>query len=351
MAESKPSHPAPQTETVKAVEEMPEKVMEPNITTVPEKDEIVVKRRGRRKLAEVIQKLEPELATAATEIIPDAKPEKTLQSTKSSIVVANKEKLEKSPAAAAVPEKEVESSQEKVVKPRGRKKVSEILEKLTKEKLLGVENDQPPPLPSSPSKLNETSKQDEPKVNVGGQKSKSRTTGGTGSGTKSKEQQLVDEKRKKETLIVEPEAKEDEKVDVDIDITKTIGGQIGRTAKKIRKMQKHVNLLLEYQEQQKRFRSRSLLDSQDALNILKKYRRKKPRIFSASSSVTSNTKSSLVLKLKREHRKPYHAIEKNLKNPLKFKLIKKPPTLVVDPNQNKQEKQEKQQHHRPEVIF
>merc|ERR1712072_1445428 len=61
---------------------------------------------------------------------------------------------------------------------------------------------------------------------------------------------------------------------------------------------------------------------------------KKPRIFSASSA--SNT-TPLVLKFKRQHRKPYHAIEKNLKNPLKFKLIKKPPTLIVQPHQNKQE--------------
>ena len=108
-------------------------------------------------------------------------------------------------------------------------------------------------------------------------------------------------------------------------------------------MQKHVNLLLEYQEQQKRFRNRSLLDSQDALNILKKYRRKRPRIFSASSSNNTN----LVLKFKREHRKPYHAMEKNLKNPFKFKLVKKPPTLVVEPKQSKQEKQQRQS----QVIF
>ena len=334
------SEPSPQkTETVKkSVEEEPElKMIESNaITTAPEKE---VKRRGRRKLADVIQKLEPELATTVADIlIRDAIPEKTLQITKSSIVVANREKLEKSPTATFL-EKEVESSPQdkKLIKPAkgGRKKVSEILEKLSKEKLSSVENNQP-----SPAKLNEKSKPDDkPEINVTGQKWKSGTSSGGGSGSggpKSKE--LLDEKCQRETGIVEPEEENQ-----DIDITKTIGGQIGRTAKKIRTMQKHVNLLLEYQEQQKRFRNRSLLDSQDALNILKKYRRKRPRIFSASSSNNTN----LVLKFKREHRKPYHAMEKNLKNPFKFKLVKKPPTLVVEPKQSKQEKQQRQS----QVIF
>merc|ERR1712045_1070854 len=244
-----------------------------------------------------------------------------------------REKLEKSPTATFL-EKEVESSPQdkKLIKPAkgGRKKVSEILEKLSKEKLSSVENNQP-----SPAKLNEKSKpDDEPEINVRGQKGKRGTSSGGGSGSggpKSKE--LLVEKCQRETGIVQPEEENQ-----DIDITKTIGGQIGRTAKKIRTMQKHVNLLLEYQEQQKRFRNRSLLDSQDALNILKKYRRKRPRIFSASSSNNTN----LVLKFKREHRKPYHAMEKNLKNPFKFKLIKKPPTLVVEPKQSKQEKQQQQ---------
>merc|ERR1712045_447699 len=239
-----------------------------------------------------------------------------------------REKLEKSPTATFL-EKEVESSPQdkKLIKPAkgGRKKVSEILEKLSKEKLSSVENNQP-----SPAKLNEKSKpEDEPEINVRGQKWKSGTSSGGGFGSggpKSKE--LLVEKCQRETGIVQPE--EDNQ---DIDITKTIGGQIGRTAKKIRTMQKHVNLLLEYQEQQKRFRNRSLLDSQDALNILKKYRRKRPRIFSASSSNNTN----LVLKFKRDH-----AMEKNLKNPFKFKLVKKPPTLVVEPKQSKQEKQQRQ---------
>merc|ERR1712038_1265233 len=132
VAESEPTPVL--SESVKSVEEKPEKVTE-LVTAIPEKDEVIIKRRGRRKIAEpeMIQKLEPELLAAE---IPDAKPE--TQSTKK--VVAKE--LEKSPPA--VVEKEV-TSQEKVVKPRGRKKVSvsEVLEKLTKEKLLR-ENDQPP---------------------------------------------------------------------------------------------------------------------------------------------------------------------------------------------------------------
>ena len=113
------------------------------------------------------------------------------------------------------------------------------------------------------------------------------------------------------------------------DILDSVKGRKRKIAKKIKKFLKDVDKLIEIQESQSRTRNRSLLDSKKAVRVLKKYRKKRRKTF----SVVNGNNTEMKLKITREHRKPYHVIEKNIKNPLKLKLLKKPAN-VIEPEEN-----------------
>ena len=122
------------------------------------------------------------------------------------------------------------------------------------------------------------------------------------------------------TLTIEtspPKVEDQDKVEsFDGSLFENLKGRKGRTGRKINSFLLDVNQLIGYQEQQRRLRNRTLLDSSDAVKLLKKYRKRKRKRF----IVKQNPDKPLTLKVEKVSKKPIYAVEKQSSDPKDFKL-------------------------------
>ena len=100
------------------------------------------------------------------------------------------------------------------------------------------------------------------------------------------------------------------------------GGRFGRTGLKVSQILDDVEALLQYQEQQRRLRNHTLMDSPEATKIMKKYKRKKAKKF----SILSKHEGKLVLS--RVYDKPVHTIQRSADFQFKFKLVRNSVNIV-----------------------
>ena len=310
----------------------------PNVIEVS----IIPKKRGRKKAVENIEQIvTPDNNTSdktdeisdKTEIHvepPKIEPEKNKDS-----------KIQESPSLEVKDANELIEKEEKVVRRRGRKKALEIAQEGNHEeasKIADLETiesiKEKPDEPVQPQEISEVAEDLKDKSSVIKQTKtvemiekvdilpkKERKTKQT------KTNQNKDLKNVAESpnsnIQQNPQTSEGHDNDVK-DILDSVKGRKRKMAKKIKKFLKDVDKLIEIQESQSRTRNSSLLDSKKAVKVLKKYRKKRRKTF----SVDNGNNTGMKLKITREHRKPYHVIEKNIKNPLKLKFLKKPANVI-----------------------
>ena len=108
-------------------------------------------------------------------------------------------------------------------------------------------------------------------------------------------------------------------------IFKGHGGRFGKMGLRVTKLLNHVELLIQYQEQQRRLRNHTLMDSPEATKIMKKYRARKAKTKKFTVVTTNNSDSSNIIPkliLNRHYDKPVHSLQKT-DSELKIKLVKK----------------------------
>ena len=297
-----------------------------------EEEEKVVKRRGRKKAVDKHVEESLEL------------PKEQHDDVKEALPLPAEDKPEVEPNAEVPPK----VPEEKVIKKRGRKKASEIALELSaaaalKEKSLrGKKLEGQDEAPKAKTPVNEV-EDESPKEDAIRTRSPRKATLPSPTKETTTTESQPDPKTINEPVLDKPKLLVPEKVtdekdriplketkkeedrdeqDQEEDILETARGKKGRVARKILKLSKDIDDLIEYQEQQSRFRSRTLLDCKEAWKILKKYRYKPPKCYQSTQGG-----KGLTLRISRQHRKPYHAIEKVGGNPLKLKLIRKPPDI------------------------
>ena len=121
---------------------------------------------------------------------------------------------------------------------------------------------------------------------------------------------------------------EEEEEDTVKALFKEHGGNFGKTGLKVTQILDHVEALLHYQEQQRRLRNHTLMDSPEATKIMKMYKRKKPKKFTILTNDYGNDDKTRIV-LSRIYDKPVHTIQKSIDSQFKFKLVKRKNSLTT----------------------
>ena len=136
------------------------------------------------------------------------------------------------------------------------------------------------------------------------------------------EQQKLSEVEKEDENESEIEEEEDNE-DTVRTLFKEHGGRFGRTGLKVTQILDHVEALLQYQEQQRRLRNHTLMDSPEATKIMKMYKRKKSKKFTILTNKNDDNQGRTRIVLGRMYDKPVHTIQKSTDSQFKFKLMRK----------------------------